>query len=386
MLMSFPSLLTFGTNAAHYVIPFLIVLGVVVFVHEFGHFWVARRCGVKIEAFSIGFGPAICGWNDRHGTRWMLSWIPLGGYVKMFGDSDPTSVVPGEEVKSYTDDEKKQTFFYQPVNHRLAIAAAGPATNYLFGVVVLAFLFFFNGQPFTAPVAETVVEGSAAAKAGFLAGDKVVSIDGAPIDSFEAIKRTIALNAGTPVTIVLDREGVSRTLTLTPDVVKTTDRLGGEHIQGRLGIASAALNYRELSPLQSVVAAGTEVVQMTTGTLKGVGQMIMGVRGSDELGGPLRIAEMSGKVASDGVAAFVWFLAVISVNLGLINLFPIPLLDGGHLLFYGVEKIRGRALSDRTIEYGARAGAVVVLSLMLFATWNDLVHLRVVAFLRGLFS
>jgi regulator of sigma E protease len=384
--MNLDSILHFGSGAAHYLIPFAFVLGVVVFVHEFGHFWVARRCGVRIEGFSIGFGPEIFGWNDKRGTRWKLSWIPLGGYVKMFGDSDPTSVLPGEEIKNFTEEEKKETFFFQPVNKRIAIAGAGPASNYLFGIVVLTLLFFFNGQPYTAPVAESVLDGSAAAEAGLKPGDRVLMIDGAKIESFEQIKRIISLNAGTPVTIAFARGDEQQTVRVTPQVVHVTDRLGTEHQRGQLGITSAEINYRHLSPIQSVGQAFAEVWNITSGTLEGVGQMILGVRGTEELGGPLRIAELSGNVAKEGAAALVWFLVVISVNLGLINLFPIPLLDGGHLLFYGIEKIRGKPLGERALDYGAKAGALVVLSLMLLATWNDLVHLRVVAFIRGLFS
>ena len=379
-------ILPFLTATAHYAIPFLIVLGVVVFAHEFGHYWVARRCGVLVESFSIGFGREIFGWNDAHGTRWKVSWMPLGGYVKMFGDSDPSSATPDENVKTMTEDEKKVAFYHQPVGKRAAIVVAGPLANYVFAIIVLAVLFAFNGQPYTAPVVDKIVEDGVAAKAGIKAGDHVLRVDDQAIDSFEDIKRIVAMNLGAPLRMDIERDGAKQTVILTPEVVETTDRLGGEHRMGRIGIASSVLNYRHLSPMESVEQSALETWNMTTATLKGVYQIIIGVRGSEELGGPLRIAEMSGKVAQDGAAALFWFMAIISINLGLINLFPVPLLDGGHLAFYAIEALRGKPLSERAQEYGARAGGALVLALMLFATWNDLVHLRVVSYLRGLLS
>lgn len=373
-------------GAAQYVIPFLVVLGIVVFVHEFGHFWVARRCGVKIETFSIGFGPEIYHWFDRHGTRWRLAWLPLGGYVKMFGDADPTSFGPGENAPFLSEKEREMAFFSQKVSKRFAIAAAGPAANYLFAAVLLAFLFLFNGQPYTATKVATVMEDSAAAAAGIEIDDKILSIDGKTMNSFEDIRRTIALNAGTPIEIRLERRGETLTLRTTPKIARTTDRFGMEHAKGVLGISSTEVVFRELGPAAALRESLVEVWNITAGTLRGVGQMIAGSRGTEELGGPLRIAEMSGKVAKDGVFALIWFIVVLSVNLGLINLFPVPLLDGGHLLFYALEALRGRPIGERVQEIGARIGALFVLSLMLFATWNDLVHLRVVSYLRGLFS
>ncbi len=378
----FSNLSSFG----HYAVPFLVVLGIVVFVHEFGHFWVARRCGVKVETFSIGFGPEITGWHDRHGTRWRVAWLPLGGYVKMFGDADPSSFGPDEKVATFTETEKKVAFYAQNVRKRFAIVAAGPASNYLFAAVVLAFLYIFNGQPYTSTTVGSVVEGSVAQEIGIVTGDIVLSIDGKTMESFEDIRRVISLNAGTTVQILLERDGQRIEKDVTPRLVQTTDRFGGEHAQGQLGIVSTEMKTRELGVGAALIESVKEIWTITAGTLKGVGQMIMGVRSADELGGPLRIAQMSGEVARDGVWTFLWFIVVISVNLGLINLFPIPLLDGGHLLFYVFEAFRGRPLSERIQEYGARVGAAVVLSLMLFATWNDLVQLRVFSYLRGLFS
>jgi regulator of sigma E protease len=369
--------------APHYALPFIAVISVVVFVHEFGHYWVARRCGVRIEAFSIGFGGEIFGWTDKHGTRWKVCWLPLGGYVKMFGDANPASM-PGEGVKDMTPDEKRVAFFHQHVDKRMAVVVAGPAANYLFAIAVLAVLFMVRGMPTTAPDISSVLAGSAAAKAGLMKGDHVVSVDGDGVDRFEDIKRIVALNEGTPMRVEVQRAGAPMTFTLTPDLVTMTDRFGGEHKIGRIGITSDKLNYKKWSPPLAVYHAVIETWNMTAGTLRAVGQMILGTRGTDELGGPLRIAEMSGHVAEDGVVSLIWFMAVISINLGLVNLFPIPLLDGGHLAFYLVERLRGRPLHDRFQDIGMRVGMALVLSLMVFSTWNDLVQLKVISYLRGL--
>jgi regulator of sigma E protease len=371
------------STVSHYGLPFIFVISVVVFVHEFGHYWVARRCGVKIEAFSIGFGREIFGWTDRHGTRWKVSWLPLGGYVKMFGDSNAASM-PGEGVKTMSGEEKRVAFFHQNVDKRIAVVVAGPASNYLFAILVLAVLFVFQGQPYTAPDISDVMENSAAAKAGLQKGDHVVMVDGSSIERFEDIKRIVALNAGTPIAFKVERGGATVSFTLTPEIVSMTDRFGGEHRIGRIGITSDELKYRSLTPGQALYHAVLETWSLTTATLKAVGQMILGVRDTDELGGPLRIAEMSGHVAQDGLVSLVWFTAIISINLGLVNLFPIPLLDGGHLAYYLIERMRGRPLHERIQDVGMRVGMALVLSLMVFATWNDLVHLKVISYLRGL--
>ncbi len=369
----------------HYALPFIVTLSVVVFVHEFGHYWVARRCGVRIETFSIGFGNEIAGRTDRHGTRWKISWLPLGGYVKMFGDSNAASA-PGEAVHAMTDEEKKVSFYHQSVNKRLAVVAAGPGANYLFAVLVLAALFMFQGQPYTLPDVSGVIENGAAAEAGFRKGDHIVAVDGASVARFEDVKRIVALNAGTPISVEIERDGVSQSLTVTPRIVTMTDRFGGEHKIGRIGITSDEINYRKWPPVQAVRQAVAETWNMTTATLKAVGQMILGMRGTEELGGPLRIAEMSGHVAQGGVVEMIWFMAVISINLGLINLFPVPLLDGGHIVFYLAEKLRGRPLHERVQEIGMKIGTAMIVSLMVFSTWNDLVHLKVISYLRNLFS
>jgi regulator of sigma E protease len=372
-------------NIAHYVIPFVVVISVVVFVHEFGHYWVARRCGIKIETFSLGFGKEIFGWTDRAGTRWKVSWLPLGGYVKMYGDGSAAST-PDASVHAMTPAQKKLSFYHQHVDKRMAVVVAGPAANYIFAILVLAVLFVFNGQPYTPAEVSSVIEGSAASKAGIETGDRITAIDGQGVDRFEDIKRIVALNAGTPIKVEAERGGKPVTFILTPEIVAMTDNFGGAHKVGRIGIASDKIEYKKQPPLEAFRQSVIETWNLTTGTLKAIGQMAIGLRGTEEIGGPLRIAEMSGNVATEGVVTLIWFMAVISINLGLINLFPIPLLDGGHLIFYLAERLMRRPLSVRIQDAGAQVGLVVVTTLMLFATWNDLVHLKVISYLRGLFS
>jgi regulator of sigma E protease len=325
------------------------------------------------------------GWTDKHGTRWQVAWLPLGGYVKMFGDTNPAST-PDASVKEMTEEEKKVSFFFQNVNKRIAVVAAGPAFNYLFAILMLAILFVFQGQPFSPPIVGALQENGVAAQAGLLPGDKIISIDGEHIDRFEDIKRIISLSSGGPVPVVIERNNASQTVTLTPEIAVQTDRFGGEHRMGKIGIISRNLDYKKRAPLEAVRQAGIETWTISISTLKAIGQMIAGTRGSEEIGGPLRIAEMSGHIAQDGPWAFVWFMAIISINLGLINLFPVPLLDGGHLLFYSFEKLFGHPLGNKTQEFGFRIGLALVVSLMVFATWNDLVHLGVISSIRALFS
>ena len=291
----------------------------------------------------------------------------------MFGDADATST-PDEAVKTMTEEEKKVSFFHQNVNKRLAVVAAGPVANYLFAILVLAFLFVFQGQPFSPPLVGSVQPDSVAARSGLLPGDKILSIDGESVARFEDIKRIVALSDGTTIPFVIERKGDLQTVSVKPEIVMQKDRFGGEHRLGKIGIVSDALDYKKWSPPKALKSAVIETWDMSVGTLKAVGQMIIGTRGTEEIGGPLRIAEMSGHIAQDGIWALIWFTAVISINLGLINLFPVPLLDGGHLLFYGIEKLFRKPLSEKTQEIGFRIGLTLIAGLMLFATWNDLVH------------
>ena len=367
-----------------YVVPFLLILTVLVFVHEFGHYLIARWNGVRVEVFSIGFGAELFGWWDRAGTRWKFSTIPLGGYVKMFGDADASSGLPAAGLARLAQADREVSFHYKRLGQRAAIVAAGPAANFVFATVVLAVLFMTFGQPYTPPEVGQVQPGSAAEQGGIQPGDVILSIDGRHIARFEDVQQAVRLNPGTPITIVVRRDGGELELRVTPTPTELTDRFGYRYEIGLLGIARSGMEYIKRDPLTALLQAGTETWNLSVGTLKAMWQIVIGTRAVDELGGPLRIAQMSGEVAQGGMVAVLWFMAVLSINLGLINLFPVPVLDGGHLLFYAAEAVRGQPLGHRAQEYGFRIGLALVLTLMVFATWNDLVHLRIVEFVKGL--
>jgi len=374
---------SFSGSFGYFVFWFLVVLTVLVFVHELGHYLVARWNGVKVETFSIGFGPELFGWNNRAGTRWKVSAIPLGGYVKMFGDADPASM-PSADIREMTAEERAVAFHHKRLGQRAAIVAAGPLANFLFAIVALAGLFATLGQPFTPPQVGSVQEGSAAQASGVQPGDTIVSIDGQKIERFEDVQRLVRLDPGKALAVMVHRGDQDVTLSVTPKMSEVTDRFGNKHQYGLLGIVGQGVQYVRYNPISAVGRALGETSEIVGGTLQAVWQMIIGARSTDELGGPLRIAQMSGEVAQYGFSAILPFMAVLSINLGLINLFPIPVLDGGHLLFYAAEAVRGRPLGQRAQEYGFRFGLALVLTLMVFATWNDLVHLHIVEFLKGL--
>ena len=355
-------------------VPFLILLTVLVFFHELGHYLVARRNGVRVEVFSIGFGPELFGWSDRAGTRWKFSAIPLGGYVKMFGDADPASM-PGEHLQQMTEAEKAVSFHHKRLWQRVAVVAAGPIANFVLAIVILTIIIAIRGQQFSPPDVGQVVPNSAAEAAGIKPGDVVTAIDGQPIDRFEAIQRIVEVNTGTPLALVVKRGEQQLTLRVTPKVMVETDRLGFTHRIARLGIGRKGVDFIQRNPVSALWYAIDESWYLTAGTLKAVWQMIIGLRSSDELSGPIGIFQLSGAVAQEGIIALMGLAAILSINLGLINLFPIPVLDGGHLLFYAAEAIRGKPLSQRAQEYGFRLGLALVFMLMVFATWNDLVRI-----------
>jgi regulator of sigma E protease len=357
---------------------------VLVFVHEFGHYLIARWNGVRVEVFSIGFGPEVFGWWDRAGTRWKFSTIPLGGYVKMFGDSDASSGLPVPGLARLAPAERDVSFHYKRLGQRAAIVAAGPAANFLFAIIVLAILFMTYGQPFTPAEVGQVQPGSAAEQSGIQPGDVIVNIDGHTVQRFEDVQQVVRLNPGVAMSVVVRRDGQEQTLHVTPSRTELTDRFGNHYQIGLLGIARSGMEYVKRDPATAIMQAAAETWDLSVSTMKALWQIIIGTRATDELGGPLRIAQMSGEVAQGGIVAVLWFMAVLSINLGLINLFPVPVLDGGHLLFYAAEAVRGKPLGQRAQEYGFRIGLAMVLTLMIFATWNDLVHLRIVEFVKGL--
>jgi len=356
-----------------YIIPFLVVLTVLVFVHEFGHYWVARRVGVHIETFSIGFGPEIVGITDRAGTRWKFSAVPLGGYVKMFGDANAASQADSE--RTFTPEERAVAFPFKRLHQRAAVVAAGPAANFVFAIVALGAVFALHGQPYTPAVVGQVEAESPAAEAGFLPGDRFVAIDGNSIERFEEVQRVVRLNPAERLTVVVRRDGERVTMQVTPEQRQVKDEFGNTHTIGLLGVTGSEVAYKRYDPASAVWEATQQTGRITGATVQAVGQIIMGERSADQLGGPVKIAQMSGEVADTGLTNLVWFMAVLSINLGLVNLFPIPMLDGGHLLFYAIEGVRGRPLGERAQEYGFRIGLALVLTLLVFVTWNDLAQL-----------
>lgn len=453
------------SNLWTYGASFLAVLGLLVFVHEWGHFAVARLCGVRVEVFSIGFGKEIFGWTTKAGTRWKVSLFPLGGYVKMFGDSDPASAGHTDEIKNeegdvvrhMTEEEKNVAFFSKPVWKRAAIVFAGPGINYLFAIIVLAILYMTLGRPITPPVISGIEVGSAADKATFKPHDVVLSINGKSIDSFDEIRRTTMLTLNEELVFEVDRDGQKMTLKAVPEKITDTDRFGFAHERGYLGLIGPAngidiaqiasvdgvdtvgniqkahdlieqnldkdivistavqdkakesrilihppsdlngqlknkaeKNYNALilgvkpgdtvvhyNPIKAVGVALGETYRITAETLKAIGQMFVGTRSAKELGGIIRIGAMAGDMAERGYVSLIVFTALLSINLGMINLFPIPMLDGGHLLFYGVEAVRGKPISEQVQEYAFRFGLVVLVTLMVFSNLNDVLQMFV---------
>ncbi len=434
---------------------FILVLSILVFVHEFGHYYVARRCGVKIDSFSIGFGRELFGITDKHGTRWKFSLVPLGGYVKMFGDTDPASAghaKEGGDGRPFSQDEKKVAFYTQPVGKRAAIVIAGPAINFIFALVVLTILYSTYGQPVTPAISSGVIVGSAADKAGFKPHDIILEIDGKKIRRFEDIKREIMVGLDTPRTFTIKRDQDILDIKAVPELKEEKDRFGFRHSTGLLGLISpgnaidiksvkgidgqkydnvdelrekikakmgqtfllqldkgtglgsllvhplpeeneglndsTSVDYNVLviantredtfirhGLLDAMFAAVDETVNLTTGTLRAIGQIVTGTRSATELGGIIRIGAIAGDMARAGIIALITFTALLSINLGLINLFPIPMLDGGHLLFYAVETLKGSPIPEQIQEYAFRAGLVILMGIMVFANLNDIMQL-----------
>jgi len=368
-----------GSSLLGYIIPFLFVLTLVVFFHELGHFWVARRAGVRVLAFSLGFGPEIAGFNDKHGTRWKLCAIPLGGYVRFFGDEDAASTPDSDKLRQMSTAERRESFFYQPLKWRAAIVAAGPIANFLLAIVIFSAVFMTYGRQVTVPRVDQIAPSSAAERAGFQPGDLVLSIDGTPIESFADMQRVVGSNAGRELGFTVERGDREVTLTAIPEMREMKDSFGNTHRMGLLGIsrslAAADVTTRRYGPVEAVTLGVQETWFVVARTFDYLGGIVTGRESADQLGGPIRIAQVSGQVATFGFGALLSLAAVLSVSIGLLNLFPIPLLDGGHLLFYAVEAVRGRPLSPRTQDIGFRIGLALVLMLMVFATWNDVLHL-----------
>jgi regulator of sigma E protease len=356
----------------NYLLPFLGVLTALVFVHEMGHYILARLNGVRVEAFAIGFGPELLGWTDRSGTRWKFCAVPLGGYVKMFGDRDGSSAPDGEAIVEMTAAEKKISFHHKRLPQRAAIVAAGPIANFLFAIVIFATSYMIYGQPTSVPEITTVEAGGAADKAGLEAGDRILSIDGRGINRFEDVQLIVHTGLDAPLEMTVLRDGAPLTMTVVPRVVPFTDDFGNKTQIGELGVRGAKVSLHRLDFVPAVRAATRSTYDFTLVTLRAIGQFITGTRSTTEMTGPIGIAKLSGDLAQFGMIALMWLTAILSINLGLINLFPVPILDGGHLLFYLIEAVRRRPLALRTQEYGFRIGLGLVVLLMVFVTWNDL--------------
>ena len=369
----------FGNTFLGYLLPFLFVLTVVVFVHEFGHFLVARWCGVAVKTFSIGFGPEIAGFTDRHGTRWRLSWIPLGGYVKFIDDENAASA-GHKSLEQLSPEDRKRSFQGKSLGQRAAVVAAGPIANFIFAILIFTAIFALFGERITAAKVDIVNPGSAAERAGFLPGDRVISIDGQTIGSFSEMQRIVGTSPDQPLHFVVDRGGKTVEITATPERKEITDHFGNVIRLGLLGIQRSASpddwTLKRHDPVTAFGMAVKECYFVISRSLGYLYDVVTGREAADQLGGPIRIAQVSGQVATAGFVALLNLAAIISVSIGLLNLFPIPMLDGGHLLFYSIEAIRGRPLSESTQEIGFRIGLAFVLMLMIFATWNDLIHLK----------
>ena len=364
-----------GLSIIYYLIPFLIVLTIVVFFHELGHYLVARWNKVDVDAFSIGFGPELFGFDDRNGTRWKVCAIPLGGYVKFMGDADAASTPDRDRLANMSEAEKAGSFEHKRVGQRAAVVAAGPIANFILAILIFAGTFYFVGRYVTDPLVSQVQSGSAAEQAGLQPGDFIKSIDGIELEAFSDIPRIVGPNHGRVMNFVIIRDGSELLFDVTPQSRERTDRFGNVQRMGMIGVVnSAEESNRRVKQYGLLEAAGAGVGEtwfIISRTIGYLGDIIIGRESADQLGGPIRIAKVSGDVATLGTAALINLAAVLSVSIGLLNLFPIPMLDGGHLVFYAFEAVRGKPLSERTQDVAFRFGLALVLMLMIFATWND---------------
>lgn len=360
-----------------YTIPtFLFLLTLLVFVHEMGHYLVGRWSGIRILAFSVGFGPELFGWTDRRGTRWKFCAIPLGGYVKFFGDEDAASTPDLRRLDTIAPEERGRTFLGAKLWKRAATVAAGPIANFLLAIAIFAVLFSVYGRAVADPVVAFVAPGSAAEKAGVLPGDRLLSIDGKPITTFDDVRRYVSVRPELPITVRIEREGGTIDLSMVPQRTESVDPLGNKVEEGKIGIGTnqEAGNFRieTYGPLEAVGQGALQSWHIVTGTFDYLSNLFVGRMKADQLGGPIRIAQMSGQMAKLGIAEVLNFAAVLSVSIGLLNLMPVPVLDGGHLMFYAVEALRGKPVGPAAQDLAFRIGFAMVLMLTAFAAWNDI--------------
>ena len=359
------------------ILPFIVLILVVVFIHEYGHYYFAKKYGVMVTDFSIGFGKELFGWNDKLGTRWKICWIPLGGYVKFFGDRNVFSQSDQEEIiNKYSEEERKKLFILKPLYQRSLIVAAGPMANFILAVVIFLFIYMFVGKDFTPAVINEVQKDSPAEVAGLMKNDVILEIDGNEVKSILDVSKLITMSTSDFIDFKVSRYDQDVLLKVKPNIVETEDNLGNKINKRMIGIMlgpyNNKINHVKLGPAKALYYSLNEVYFVTISSLKYLGSILTGSGDSSQLGGPIRIAKITGQVAEFGIVPFLSIMAYISISLGLINLFPIPLLDGGHLMFYGFEKILGRPLSQKTQEGFFRIGMFLLIFLMFFATYNDL--------------
>ena len=360
-----------------YIVPFIILILVVVFIHEYGHYYFAKKYGVGVTDFSIGFGKEIFGWNDKSGTRWKICWIPLGGYVKFFGDRNVYSQADHQEIlEKYSEEDQKKLFTLKPLYQRALIVFGGPLANFILALVIFFSIYTFIGKDFTPAVINEVQKDSPAMVGGLKQDDIILEIDGNEVKSIMDVSKFITMSTADFIDFKVKRSYDELILKVKPDMVLSEDDLGNQLNKRMVGIKLGAynneINHVKLGPAQAIYHAAHEVYYVSISSLKYIGGMIAGKADTSQLGGPIRIAKISGQVADVGILAFISMMAYISISLGLINLFPIPMLDGGHLMFYGLEKVLGRPLSQKTQEGFFRIGMFLLLSLMFFTTFNDL--------------
>ena len=374
-----------------YILPFIALIVVVVFIHEYGHYYFAKRYGVGVTDFSIGFGKEMFGWNDKSGTRWKICVIPLGGYVKFFGDRNVYSQADNEKIiKEYSKEDQEKLFVLKPLYQRALIVFGGPLANFLLAILIFFSIYTFAGKDFTPAVINEVQKDSPAMVAGLKDNDIVISIDGNEVKSIMDISKFITMSTDEFISFTIKRFDQELIFRVKPNLVNSEDNLGNKINKRMIGIKLGAynnkVNHVKLGPSKAIYYAVNEVYYVTTSSLKYLGSMIAGNGDSSQLGGPIRIAKISGQVAEFGILPFISLMAYISISLGLINLFPIPMLDGGHLMFYGIEKILGRPLSQKTQEGFFRIGMFLLLSLMFFTTFNDLKDVGLFKFFNNYIS
>ena len=374
-----------------YILPFIALIVVVVFIHEYGHYYFAKRFGVGVTDFSIGFGKEMFGWNDKSGTRWKVCAIPLGGYVKFFGDRNVYSQADNEKItKEYSKEDQEKLFVLKPLYQRALIVFGGPLANFLLAILIFFSIYTFAGKDFTPAVINEVQKDSPAMVAGLKDNDIVISIDGNEVKSIMDVSKFITMSTDEFISFTIKRFDQELIFRVKPNLVNSEDNLGNKINKRMIGIKLGAynneVNHVKLGPSKAIYYAVNEVYYVTTSSLKYLGSMIAGNGDSSQLGGPIRIAKISGQVAEFGILPFISLMAYISISLGLINLFPIPMLDGGHLMFYGIEKILGRPLSQKTQEGFFRIGMFLLLSLMFFTTFNDLKDVGLFKFFNNYIS